>query len=79
LICGKPIDPNSRRKKYCSDKCGAIGNAQHAKENRELLKSEKKVRPKKITLDKTLKALNKYNKQHGTNISYGEYSRMMGL
>ena len=84
-ICGNPIDPNSRRTKYCSDECANKGNAQHSKKNGKLARERKakekksKAKPKRISLDNTLKEIAKYNKKNGTNISYGQYSRMMGL
>jgi endogenous inhibitor of DNA gyrase (YacG/DUF329 family) len=85
LICGNIINPHSKRKRYCSAKCAAIGNSQNAEKNRQLIKEKrteaaaKKSKLKLSSLDKTLKALNDYNKQHGTNLSYGRFVQMKGL
>jgi predicted nucleic acid-binding Zn ribbon protein len=86
VICGKPIDPKTRRQRYCSEACAEIGDRKNIlryrevlKEQRKSLKSERKTKPKKSNLDKTIKEMVKYNKKHGKNLSYGEYSRLVGL
>lgn len=85
LICGNIINPNSRRKNYCSPECASKANAQIAKKHRDILKAkraeeaEKRTKPKKSGLDKALKEIAKYNQKNGTCISYGRYARMVGL
>lgn len=86
IICGKPIDPATRRTRYCSEECVEAGqkinhdNAnKKSMEERRSLKEKRKSKPRKGNLDKTLKAMNKYNAKHGTKLDYGQYSRMMGL
>ncbi len=34
---------------------------------------------KQLPLDKAVKELNKYNKEHGTNLSWGKYSALREL
>lgn len=88
IVCGNPIDPKTKRVKYCCEECAVMGfQMMHDKANQkklEELRSRKKEerakpKPKKITLDKTLKAMNKYNAKHGTHLDYGQYSRLVGL
>ena len=88
VICGNLIDPATKRVKYCCEECAAMGfQIKHDKANQKKLEElkarkneeRKAPKPKKITLDKTLKALNKYNAKHGTKLDYGQYARMMGL
>ena len=87
-ICGKSIDPKTKKVKYCSDECAKIGfKIKHREGNakkEELLKATKlkeklTSRSRKITLDKTLRAMNKYNAKHGTHLDYGQYARLLGL
>lgn len=86
VICGKPIDTKTRRLRYCSEACAEIGNQKNEQKYQEKLREQrkslnvgKKARPKKSNLDKTIKEMVKYNKKYGKNLSYGEYSRLVGL
>lgn len=86
VICGKPIDIDTGRTRYCSQACAKegwrINNIEANKKKAEEVKSQRvktTSKPRKSTLDKTLKAMNKYNAKNGTHLDYGQYARMMGL
>lgn len=86
IICGNPIDPSTRRVSYCSEECAKkgqkinhdIANKMKAEEVRAF-KAGISGKPRKTTLDKTLRALDKYNAENGTHLDYGQYQRLMGL
>lgn len=69
-ICEKEFQTNSAVKKYCSGECAKIANNSQRK---ILSRKFPEIKPRKITeIEKAVHKLMKYNKQHGTDYSYGE-------
>ena len=72
-ICGAEINGG---KVYCSEECRREGHLLRSKKAYNK-KMENKAKKKTLSLlDQTLKELNEYNRENGTNISYGFFVHM---
>lgn len=67
-LCGQPFITKARNAKYCSD-CRYKGNILKMQQ----LRSERKKRKLHKSLDEIMRDLAAYNKEHNTNLSYGQY------
>ena len=76
--CGKEYYTNSPRKRICK-KCEKVNRAENIRKTNELYKvytPRKKAKFKSIY--QVIRDVEKYNKEHGTNLSYGKYVLLMG-
>lgn len=73
-ICGKTFTSTANVVKYCSKECC---NEMTRRRGRE--KTKAKSMKKNTSLDERIKALNAYNKKHGTNLSYGKFMSLPGV
>ena len=72
--CGKSFIPRDKRQKFCSPDCPAKKKSHNYPE--EFKKPQGKTRAvphPPVGLDQVLKDLKKYNAEHGTLLSYGQY------
>lgn len=75
--CGKLFAPRDKRQKFCSPDCPAKKKGHNYPE--EFKKPQGKTRAvphPPVGLDQALKDLKKYNAEHGTLLSYGQYMAM---
>lgn len=76
--CGKSFIPRDKRQKFCSPDCPAKKKSHNYPE--EFSKPKMKtqvVQHPPVGLDQALKDLKKYNAEHGTLLSYGQYMAMI--
>lgn len=76
--CGKLFAPRDRRQKFCSPDCSAKKkNHNYAEEFKKPQRKTRAVPHPPVGLDQALKDLKKYNAEHGTLLSYGQYMAMI--
>ena len=68
--CGRKI-PSTRQ--YCNESCRKAGEEMWLKQRQR--QEQRKKDPMYITLAQ----IDLYNKEHGTNLSYGQYIAVMGV
>ena len=72
--CGKLFVPRDGRQKFCSPDCPAKKKSHNYPEEFKRPQGETQVTSRPWAgLDQTLKDLKKYNAEHGTLLSYGQY------
>ena len=79
IDCGEVFTAFSRRALRC-EKCRELAKK---KTSAEWMKDSRSVQPKrkpkthpKMSIREVLKAMDKYNKEHGTHLTYGKYQEM---
>lgn len=75
LWCNELFERENGHQKYCSTKC--VRAAKNERNKRWM--SDKRIKRNQLTnhsLDDTLRELTKYNEEHGTHLSYGQYMLM---
>ena len=73
LICGKEYTANAYNTKWCKD-CVAIGRRKRDAECRKRRRNATKTHDKpKTTIYDVLRQMETYNKEHNTNLSYGQF------
>lgn len=80
--CGIEIDKKCHNQKYCTDCRVEMNNLKSAKQRaqRKVIK-EYNTKPRKTvdTLEEKCKEISRYNKEHNTHYSYGEYTALVRL
>lgn len=74
-ICGTEFLPQRRGQKTCSEECRAENKRRWQEESRR--RKEEEMR-KKNALWSLCDELARYNRENGTNLSYGQYVMKMG-
>lgn len=75
--CGKLFVPRDGRQKFCSPDCPAKKKSHNYPEEFSKPERKTKVARSPVGLDQALKDLKKYNAEHGTLLSYGQYMAMI--
>lgn len=71
-VCGKEFISHNNNAKYCCYEC----KKKHTREHERNLRNEKAKasnQSREHNLNQTLYNLHKYNEEHGTRLSYGQY------
>lgn len=76
-VCGALVTRKSASQKYCAD-CRAEANRLH-REEQKAIKSYSSRCQNVDTLEEKCKEISRYNKRHGTHLSYGEYTALERL
>ena len=75
--CGCTFTAYGRQALRCAE-CKKIVRSQKQEEFRAKQKEKKNHIVPKMNIGQVLTALEQYNKEHGTHISYGKYVQMIG-
>ena len=74
--CGKSFVPRDGRQKFCSADCPAKKKSHNYPDDFQKPERKPKAARSPVGLDQALKDLKKYNAEHGTLLSYGQYMAM---
>lgn len=75
--CGKLFVPRDKRQKFCSPDCPAKKKSHNYPDDFQKPERKPKAARSPVGLDQALKDLKKYNAEHGTLLSYGQYMAMI--
>ena len=75
--CGKLFVPRDGRQKFCSPDCPAKKKSHNYPDDFQKPERKRTISRSPVGLDQALKDLKKYNAEHGTLLSYGQYMAMI--
>lgn len=75
--CGKLFIPRDGRQKFCSADCPAKKKSHNYPDDFQKPEKKRVISRSPVGLDQALKDLKKYNAEHGTLLSYGQYMAMI--
>ena len=75
--CGKLFVPRDGRQKFCSADCPAKKKSHNYPDDFQKPEKKRVISRSPVGLDQALKDLKKYNAEHGTLLSYGQYMAMI--
>ena len=75
--CGKSFVPRDGRQKFCSSDCPAKKKSHNYPDDFQKPERKRVISRPPVGLDQALKDLKKYNAEHGTLLSYGQYMAMI--
>lgn len=75
--CGKSFVPRDKRQKFCSPDCPAKKKSHNYPDDFQKPERKRTISRPPVGLDQALKDLKKYNAEHGTLLSYGQYMAMI--
>ncbi len=80
LQCGCEFEHRTRLKVYCDeciDKRQKERNIKYMRERRKVRSKKNKILQKPKSIGEVISEMEAYNKEHGTKLTYGQYTQMI--